>query len=130
MTDLNPQQQDFKRFYLDPESSTYGNAKASALKARFSESYADNLTSLEPEWLSEIIGKGNRSRMVKKAEKKLEEFITHDQPNIALDATKFVLKTAGKEHYSERSEVTGKDGEKLFQGLTEEDQAKLDLLLK
>lgn len=54
--DLTPQQQAFLTAYLNPKSDTWGNAKQSALKAKYSEEYSDNIMSLMPDWLSENIG--------------------------------------------------------------------------
>lgn len=53
---LDPRQISFLQFYTDPGSDTYANAKQSAIKAGFSEAYADNITHLLPQWLSDSIG--------------------------------------------------------------------------
>ena len=72
MTDrlLNPQQEMFLSYYTNPKSETFSNALQSALKAGYSQEYAENITSLLPDWLSESIGDMKRLR---KAEKNLEE---------------------------------------------------------
>jgi hypothetical protein len=54
-----------------------------------------------------------RERMVKKAEAKVEALIEADDERVALQASTFALETLGKEEYSKRSELTGKDGENL-----------------
>ena len=47
---------DFLERYLNPESPTYSNAYKSALDAGFAQEYAENITHLAPQWLSEAIG--------------------------------------------------------------------------
>ena len=54
---MDPKQVKFLNYWLDPESETYGNITQSGIKAGFSESYARNLTSLLPDWLSDSIEK-------------------------------------------------------------------------
>ena len=67
---LTPQQELFLERYTNPKSPTFGNAKQSALEAKYEESHADNLTTLLPDWLLENIGDMKRLR---KAEKNLDE---------------------------------------------------------
>jgi hypothetical protein len=52
---LNIKQSKTLEYWLSPKSITYGNLYRSALQAGFSKSYALNLTSLRPSWLSEAI---------------------------------------------------------------------------
>lgn len=138
--ELTPQQIDFLKYYTDPKSETFSNALQSALKAGYKQEYAENLTHLMPDWLSEAIGK--RKRLLEKAEKALEE--TLDMPTevvkwevsgyedgqkiyedvvktepalvkIKQDTAKFIASTIGKEDgYSTKQEVdlTSK-GEKI-----------------
>lgn len=48
------QQNEFLRFYLDPEQKeTWGNAYHSAIKAGYSESYASNIISVAPQWIQQ-----------------------------------------------------------------------------
>ena len=51
MEELSPRQIEFLRLYNDPKSETFGNALQSALKAGYSQEYAENITSLFPDWL-------------------------------------------------------------------------------
>lgn len=67
---LNPQQELFLERYTNPKSPTFSNALRSALEAGYSEDYANNITSLLPDWLSESMGDLKRLR---KAERNLEE---------------------------------------------------------
>lgn len=81
-TILDPQQTAFLQAYTNPESSTYGNAKQSALAVGYSETYADSIT-VQPKWLSESLG---QDKMVQKAEKNLENFLDFEtrEPVITL----------------------------------------------
>lgn len=115
--DLTPQQQLFLKGYTDPKSPTFGNALQSALKAGYSEEYANNITSLMPDWLSENIGK---SKMVMKAERNLDMALDGllDDPDkggrpLQYKASEFTLKALKKEEYSDRIEHTGKYGKDL-----------------
>jgi hypothetical protein len=110
--ELKPKQIEFLKLYNDPKSQTFGNAKQSAIQAGYSEEYADNITSLLPDWLSEALKK--RKRMLAKAEDRLERLIDSEDERVAADVSKFIAKTQGKdEGYSERTEHTGKDGKDL-----------------
>lgn len=73
----DPRQQLFLAYYKDPKSPTFSNAKASAIRAGFTESYADNILAVQPEWLSGIMG--GSSPLLVKAEKNLKDFL--DLPN-------------------------------------------------
>lgn len=53
---LDPRQAEFLNNYLDPSSKTYGNALQSALKAGYSQEYAESITAKAPQWLSENVG--------------------------------------------------------------------------
>lgn len=55
-TDPDPRQGLCLSYYLDPKSETFSNMLQSALKAGFTQSYAENLMSIMPAWLSESIG--------------------------------------------------------------------------
>jgi hypothetical protein len=60
---LDPRQAAFLAAYIDPKSPTYSNALQSALSAGYSQQYAENITSLLPEWLSERIGNDRRVQL-------------------------------------------------------------------
>lgn len=116
--ELTPQQQAFLKGYLDPKSPTWGNALQSALKAGYSQEYSENITNQMPDWLAENLG---RTKLVQKAEKNLELALegTLDDPEkgkkeIQWKATDFTLSRLKKEVYSERTEVTGKDGQAIL----------------
>lgn len=116
--DLTLQQQEFLKHYLDPKSGTWGNAKQSALKAQYSEEYSDNIMSLMPNWLSENIGD---TKLVQKANRNLDMALDGllDDPEkggkpIQMKATEFTLKGIQKTKWSERTEITGKDGQAIL----------------
>lgn len=126
---VDPRQALFLANYLDPKSKTFSNALQSALKAGYSQEYAESLTSNAPTWLSENLGD---TYIVQRAEKNLKEFLEMDTENkvvrgkgenamvlsiddaalkrIKADMTKFALERLNKEKYSQRAEVTGKGG--------------------
>lgn len=110
--ELAPRQQEFLKNYLDIQSDTFGNAYKSAIKAKFSEEYAKNITALNPDWLSENIGD---SEMLLKAERNLKYFLdTCEDDKVKADITKFVSSRLGKGKWSDRTEHTGKDGTDLI----------------
>lgn len=128
---LTPQQERFLANYTNPASEHFGNAVQSALEAGYEESYANNITGLMPEWLSENIGDMKRLR---KAEKNLDEVQNiqiYDKeglpdPQLIDKRTKvdlFLAERLNKNKYSARSELTGKNGESLF--LKEEEKAPI-----
>lgn len=118
---LTPQQEAFLKEYTNPKSPLFGNALQSALKAGYSQEYSESITALMPNWLSENLGK---TKLVVKAERNLDMALDGllDDPEkgaktIQHKASEFVLKTLKKDTYSERTELTGKDGKDLPQPL-------------
>jgi hypothetical protein len=114
---LSPKQLAFLRFYLEIGSETFGNAYQSAKKAGYSEAYATQITARELGWLSER--KALHAEMLLSAEKKLKQAVSLDVTdekigNRALDAGKFIASRLGKETWSERNEITGKEGKDLI----------------
>jgi hypothetical protein len=120
--DLTPQQQAFLKHYLDPKSETWGNAYKSALKAGYSEEYSQNITGQMPEWLSENI---SDDKLLRKANKNLESALDGmlDDPEkggkpIQMKATELTLKGLQKSKWSDRQEITGKDGKDFVPSIT------------
>lgn len=110
----DPRQELFLKAFLDPKSPTWGNFLQSGLKAGYSQEYSENISGQMPNWLSESLGK---SKLVQKAEKNLELALEGalDDPekgkkDIQYKATEFALTRLKKDVYSERTELTGKDG--------------------
>ena len=112
---VDPRQALFLSYYLDPKSETFSNALQSALRAGYEQEYAENITSLMPDWLSESIAELN---MVHKAEKNLNNImelpVTDDKyiGHVA-KVSMFVAERLNKKKYAARTELTGKDGEAL-----------------
>lgn len=114
---LNVKQKVMWDNYVDPRSPTYGNATQSALRAGYADSTAHTITNTR--YFRERL---RRLNMLSRAEKVLKKTLimtTKDETGkeqadllrIQVDAAKHITKTLGKdEGYSERSEVTGKDG--------------------
>jgi len=133
MADMNLKRLAFKEYYCNPESDTFGLIKQSAKKAGFSESYSMGLMSdsVGNEWVKNII---NDYQLLSKAEsniKKAMDIDVRDEKigDRAIKVSLFVTERLGKQKWSARTELTGKDGEQLFKGLTEEERIKLDKLL-
>ena len=116
--ELTPKQASFLTFYDNPKSETFGNALQSALKAGFKQEYAESISYKMPEWLAENVGTDRRKRIIEKAEKNLEDFMLSEDERIKSDMTKFALTRLKKEHYSERTELTGKDGAPIVREVT------------
>jgi propanediol dehydratase small subunit len=120
--DLNPQQAEFLANYTNPNSDTFGNAKQSALRAKYSEEYSDNIMALMPDWLESNIGDYRRLKKAEKVLDKVLEMEAVDQEGkldnqllkTQADVAKFVGSTIGKKKYSTRNELTGANGEKLL----------------
>ena len=61
---LTPQQALFLQLYYDRESSTWGNAKQSAITAGFSEEYSNQITYRKPEWWLGMVRKQDISGLI------------------------------------------------------------------
>lgn len=118
---LNPQQELFLKHYLDPKSDTFSNALQSALKAKYSQEYAENITALLPDWLSEAIGD---KKMIEKAERNLRqvqdlEFVDGEgkiATDILRERTKvdmFIAERLNKRKYSQRQEIADPEGKPI-----------------
>lgn len=104
----DPRQKMLWELYISPESETFGNAYQSALRAGYTEGTSSQITT--ENWFIEKLRKLNR---LEKAEKVLDKTLDGDDLRLAQDTAKFIAKTLGKRDYSERTELTGKDGEPL-----------------
>ena len=115
---LDPRQVAFMEYFFEPKSETFGNCLQSALKAGYSDGYAEQLTSRLPNWLKESFDKLKRKGMLTKAEHNLFKLLDVDENDprlvaIKADISKFVASRLGKAVYSERTELSGKDGEPI-----------------
>lgn len=89
---LDPRQESFLAFYFDPKSSSFSEIRASAIRAGFSESYAENITALAPDWLSDAIG---NHKLLSKAERNLDEFLDMDTVEPLIQNGTMVIDEAG-----------------------------------
>ncbi len=110
-----PQQIDFAIRYYLPSSPTFGNALQSALKAGYSQEYAESITARNLDWiekiLSEIVGNPtDKSAMVEKAKKVLDKALDSSDAKLAQDTAKFIAKTTPE--FSEKQDITS-GGEKI-----------------
>lgn len=118
---LTPQQELFLAEYTNPKSENFGNALRSALKAGYSEEYANNITGHMPDWLSENVGDMRRLRKAEKNLSQVQELNVETEDGKVLtdvlrERTKvdlFLAERLGKHKYSQRNELTGKDGQEL-----------------
>lgn len=111
----------FKAFYTDPKSEGFANCRRSAIMAGYSEEYADTITYQMPKWLEELLEDDAmmRADMLRRAQKNIKEVLTTnpdtiEEKKIWYKASEYVTGTLGKDHYSTRQEITGKDGRRLF----------------
>jgi hypothetical protein len=117
---LDPRQKLCWELYITPETDYFGNAYQSAVKAGYEEKTALRITTAD--WFVEKV---RRLNLLGKAEKVLNKTLDYeteadgkvqtDLLRVQTDVAKFIAKTQGKnEGYSERTELTGKDGESLI----------------
>jgi len=118
----------FANFYLSPVSPTFMNVRQSAMRAGYTEHYANNITVQRPKWWVELTETADykRAKMLAVAETNLLDSVTNNSEDredkkIKHDATKFITERLGKDKYSTRQEVTGADGRRLFDNKTRED---------
>lgn len=107
---LTPQQQKFLAAFLDPQSPTWSNYYQSAKEAGYAEEYCQNISGQMPRWLSENISDAS---LVAKALTNLTEFLDSEESQYKYKSTELVLKGLKKDKFSERKELTGRDGEDL-----------------
>lgn len=106
---LDPRQALFLEYYLKPGTETFSNIYKSAIKAGYSESYADNMRAKTLEWVSGNVGEVTKQELVTKAKKVLNKTLDGDDIKLAQDTAKFVAKTDAD--FSEKTDITsnGKD---------------------
>lgn len=100
---LDPRQALFLEYYLKPGTDTFNNIYKSALKAGYSESYADNFRKKERTWLSGYVGEVTKDKLVSKAKKNLDKLLDSSDEKVQADITKFVAKT--DKEFSEKQEI-------------------------
>lgn len=148
---LDVRQSAFLEYYLSPKSETFGNAYKSALKAGYSDEYAQVITVQATRLISEV--ESRRGRLLDKAERNLEEFVDLN-PNVVamgpfgpiidkktgkafkrystgiaslkLQATTFVAETVGKKTYSKKIEMGFIDPSELQ--LTDKERKEIEAI--
>jgi len=130
---LTPQQEAFLKAYTDPKSPLFGNALQSALKAGYSQEYAESITYKMPDWLSENVG---NTKLLQKARKNLEMGLDGllDDPEkggkpIQAKLTEFTLKNVDSENFGDKQNINIK-GELTIVTLSEEEKEQLKKLIK
>lgn len=126
----DPRQDMFLANYLDPKSETWSNAYQSAIKAGYTDEYAQNITGQGTTWLSENL---SDTALLQQAMVNLKEFLGTDDEklqSIRADMTKFTFKGLQKSKWSERQEMTGANGKDLIpEVVTEEERNQIKALL-
>ena len=132
----------FKRAYLDATNpKTFCNIRQSALLAGFSESYSNNLsgnTNVAKWWLEfQKDGEFKRAELLRESEQHFYNVLqtpddTEDKERYKLKqrTAEFVSERIGKDVYSTRHEVTGKDGRQLYETKDEKASEKVSELFK
>jgi phage terminase small subunit len=136
----DPREQVMWDIYITKLTTGIDNAYQSALEAGYAEDTAKNVTLTG--WYKERKDRLRRKDMLSKAERNLDKVLDFDMVNeegkvdtqvasLVTGVSTTVVKTLGKEAYSERIEQTGKDGKDLIpESLTEEEKKALLGLIK
>jgi phage terminase small subunit len=101
---LDPRQALFLEYYLKPGSETFSNIYQSAIKAGYSESYADNMRAKTLDWVSGNVGAVTKDELVVKAKTNLKKLLDSTDEKVQADITKFVAKTDAE--FSEKTDIT------------------------
>ena len=104
---IDPRQTVFLGNYLNPDSDTFGNAKASAILSGYTESYADNLMAKMPAWLESGKVGLKLPSILRKAENNLDEFLSEDykaDDKLKYQASVFALSNLSK-HFKKGGEA-------------------------
>lgn len=128
---LDPQKTRFLELYTNPKSNTFGDAYNTAIKVGYSESYAKNIMHILPDWLSDNVGTAKRLKKAEKLMDKIMDLEAVDEEGKVDNALisnqvkiiNLIAKGIGKNTYSERTELTGKNGDSIH--VTIEDLSEL-----
>ena len=106
---FNPMQMLFIQYYFDPKSETFSNARESAVKAGFSESYAKVMTaeSFGLKWVAEAF---NEMDLINKADRNINNFLDLEESSdsklrVKSEITRFVAERLNKKKYSTKTET-------------------------
>jgi hypothetical protein len=113
MKRLDPKKELALSLYKDPKSQTFGNLYKSLLEAGFGKRYSREVLVSETIWLRN--GLSDHGKMVRKAEKNLEEILDERKDRrLKFEVSKFVAERLDKKHYSPRTETLNTDVELLI----------------
>lgn len=106
---VDPRQALFLSCYLDPKSETFSNGLQSALKAGYTQEYAESLLDKMPKWLAEKVGELS---MLYKAERNLDKMLDLEEESegklrVKADITKFVAERLGRKKYGTQEKPQG-----------------------
>jgi phage terminase small subunit len=101
---LDPRQALFLEYYMKPGTPTFSNIYQSAIKAGYSETYADNMRAKTLEWVSGNVGEVTKDELVIKAKRVLKKSLDSSDERLAQDTAKFVAKTDAD--FSEKTDLT------------------------
>lgn len=121
-TTSDPREQICWDLYVKKLAGGIENAYASAIEAGYSEDHSRNITMQG--WFKERKDKLRRKDMLSKAERNLDKVLDFDMitddgrvntpvATLVTNVSTTVVKTLGKEDYSDRTELTGKGGEQI-----------------
>lgn len=88
----------FLKYYLTPGTDLFNNALQSALKAGYTQEYAESILQKDLKWLAEgvaeLVGKPtDKKNLISKAKKVLDKSLDSKDEKIAQDTAKFIAKT-------------------------------------
>ena len=104
---IDPRQAVLLSKYLNPDSDTFGNLKASAIQSGYKESYADNLAAKMPAWLESGKVGLKLPSILRKAENNLDTFLSEDykaDDKLKYQASVFALSNLSK-HFKKGGEA-------------------------
>lgn len=132
---LDPQKLQFLSFYTNPNSETFGNRMASALKAKYAQKYAKSICAKGNKWIDNYLSEfGGDLRRLHLSEKVFDEVLALDHIEDAIGAfgpvinkatglpykkvnthiikekvkvSEFISETIGRNKYSKKIEVVG-----------------------
>lgn len=132
---LNPQRMDFLAYYTNPTSETFGNVRASGVKAGFDVKYAENIKNKKPQWFVDyLVEFGGDLRRLEQSEKVFDDVLALEHVEDAIGAfgvikdpetgkpykrvntniirekvkvSSFIGETIGRSKYSKKLEIVG-----------------------
>lgn len=116
---LEPRQALFLQLYYDPKSTTWGNARGSAIAAGYDENYANQITYRKPEWW---LGFVRKQPLIDKIEQHFDEVMNLPSITPAMGAFGPITKT---ETIVEETGEVYKTGKRAGQPKTKKKRVKV-----